>query len=119
MMLRAFLFTVAATLWADPRCVGCHQLIVESYAKTGKARSVSKPRAEVQSQRQWFHDFSGRRMGVQWQRDKLTHWMETRGSVEPYEAEWSIGSGKEAKNYIVRIADSLFQSPFAWFANRM
>ncbi|MBI2686691.1 MAG: hypothetical protein HYX27_10275 [Acidobacteria bacterium] len=120
MMLRAFLLIAAVTfLWADPRCVGCHQSIVDSYAKTGKARSISKPKAEVQSQRQWFHDFSGRRMGVVWQHNKMTHWMEGRGTVESYEVEWAIGSGKEAKNFVVRIADSLFQSPLAWFGNRM
>jgi len=92
---------------------------VDSYARTGKARSIAKPRAEVQPQRQWFHDFSGRRMGVVWQQGKMTHFMETKGAVEPYEVEWAIGSGKEAKNYIVKIGDSLFQSPLAWFANRM
>ncbi len=118
-MLRAFFLLAAATLWADPRCVNCHQSIVDSYQRTGKARGIAKPRAEVQSQRQWFHDFSGRRMGVVWQQGKMTHWMETKGAVEPYEVEWAIGSGKEAKNYIVKIGDSLFQSPLAWFANRL
>jgi len=118
-MLRAFLLLTAATVWADPRCGSCHQSIVDSFARTGKARSIAKPRAEVQPQRQWFHDFSGRRMGVVWQQSKMTHWMETKGAVEPYEVEWAIGSGKEAKNYIVKIGDSLFQSPLAWYANRL
>jgi tetratricopeptide (TPR) repeat protein len=92
---------------------------VESYQRTGKARSITKPRAELQAQRQWIHDFSGRRMGVVWQKSVMTHWMETKGVVEPYEVEWAIGSGKEAKNYIVKIAGSLFQSPLAWYANRL
>ena len=118
-MLRALFLLAAATLWADPRCVNCHQSIVANYQRTGKARSIAKPRAEVQPQRQWFHDFSGRRMGVLWQQGKMTHWMETKGVVEPYEVEWAIGSGREAKNYIVKIGDSLFQSPLAWYANRL
>lgn len=118
-MLRVYFLLAAATLWADPRCVTCHQSIVDSYARTGKARSISNPRAEVQPQRQWFHDFSGRRMGVVWQQGKMTHFMETKGAVEPYEVSWAIGSGKEAKSYIVKIGDSLFQSPLAWYANRI
>lgn len=118
-MLRAFFILATAAVWADPRCVTCHQSIVDSYLRTGKARSVAKPRAEVQAQRQWLHEFSGRTMGVVWQQGKMTHFMQTKGAVEPYEVEWAIGSGNQAKNYIVRIGDSLFQSPLAWFANRM
>ena len=118
-MLRVFLLLAAATVWADPRCGSCHHSIVDSYIRTGKARSIAKPRGEAQAQRQWFHDFSGRRMGVVWQKRKMTHWMESKGAVEPYEIEWAIGSGKEAKNYIVQIGDALFQSPIAWFANRL
>ncbi|HEU0122273.1 MAG TPA: multiheme c-type cytochrome [Bryobacteraceae bacterium] len=118
-MPRVFLFLAAATLLADPRCVSCHQSIVESYARTGKARSISKPRAEVQAQRQWFHDFSGRRVGVQWQQGKLSHWMEIRGAVESHEMEWAIGSGKEGKFYLHRQDDSLFLSAIGWYASRM
>jgi hypothetical protein len=118
-MLRLILLLAAATLWADPRCVACHQSIVDSYQRSGKARSIAKPRAEVQAQRQWIHEFSGRGMGVVWQQGKMTHWMGSKSTVEPYEVEWAIGSGKEAKNYVVRIGDSLFQSPIAWYANRM
>jgi len=118
-MLRVFFFLTAVTLSADPRCTGCHQSIVESYARTGKSRSISKPRAEIQPQRQWFHDFSGRRVGVVWSAPKMTHWMEIKGTVEPHEAEWAIGSGRDAKTYIVRNGDSLFQSPLAWYANRI
>ncbi|MFN0101443.1 MAG: tetratricopeptide repeat protein [Bryobacteraceae bacterium] len=118
-MLRVYFLLAAATLWADSRCVTCHQSIVDSYLRTGKSRSIGKPRAEVQFQRQWLHDFSGRRMGVVWQKSTMTHWMETKGAVEPYEVQWAIGSGKEVKNYIVRIGDSLFQSPLAWYANRL
>lgn len=81
--------------------------------------SVQRPRAEVQPQRQWFHDFSGRRMGVVWQGGKMTHWMETKGTVESHEPEWSIGSGKEAKNYVIRSDKSLFLSPFSWWASRI
>jgi tetratricopeptide (TPR) repeat protein len=119
MMLRAYSLLATAALWADSRCVNCHQSIVDSYARTGKARSITKPRAEVQAQRQWFHDFSGRRMGVVWQQGKMTHFMETKGAVEAYDVDWAIGSGKEAKSYIVKIAGSLFQSPLAWYANRL
>lgn len=118
-MVRLLCLTVAATLWADPRCTGCHQSIVASYQQTGKARSISKPRAEVQSQRQWYNDFAGRRVGVTWQNGRMTHWFESRGSVEGYEVDWAVGSGRESKSYIVRIADSLFQSPIAWYANRL
>src|SRR6187399_92842 len=118
-MLRALFLVIAASLWADPRCASCHQSIVDSYLRTGKARSIGKPRAEVQPQRQWFHDFSGRRMGVIWQHGKMTHAMEVKGGVESYEVDWAVGSGKEAKNYLIKIGDSLFQSPLAWFASRM
>lgn len=118
-MLCVFILLAAASLWAESQCVSCHQSIVESYAKTGMARSVSKPRAELQAQRQWFHDFSGRRVGVVWQQGKMSHWMETKGLVETHEAEWAIGSGAQAKNYVVKIGDSLFQSPFAWYAKRL
>ncbi len=118
-MPRALFFLATLAIWADPRCGECHQSIVASYQRSGKARSVGKPKAETQPQRQWLHDFSGRRMGVVWQQGKLTHFMETKGEVESYEAEWAIGSGKEAKNYIVRIADSLFLSPLAWYASRL
>ena len=119
MMLRALFLLSAVAVVADPRCVSCHQSIVESYARTGKARSVGKPRAEVQPQRQWFHEFSGRRMGVTWGQGKMTHFMEMKGAVESYEVEWGIGSGREAKNFVVRLGDSLFMSPLAWFAHRM
>lgn len=118
-MLRVYFLLAAATLWADPRCVNCHQSIVDSYTRTGKARSIAAPRAEAQSQRQWFHDFSGRRMGVVWHQGKMTHFMENKGTVEAYDIGWAIGSGKEAKSYIVKIGDSLFQSPLAWYANRL
>ena len=119
MMLRVLFLLTAAAVWADPRCVGCHQSIVDAYARTGKAKSVGKPRAEVQTQRQWVHEFSGRRMGVVWGQGKMTHFMEMKGGVESYEVEWGIGSGREAKNFVVRLGDSLFLSPLAWFANRM
>jgi hypothetical protein len=118
-MLRAFLLMAAANLLADPRCISCHQSIVDSYSRTGKARSITKPRAESQSQRAWFQDFSGLRMSVVWQKNKMTHSMDGKGVVESYDVEWAIGAGKEAKNYIVKIGDSLFQSPLAWFANRI
>jgi tetratricopeptide (TPR) repeat protein len=118
-MLRSLFLVIAASLWADPRCASCHQSIVDSYLRTGKARSIGKPRAEVQPQRQWFHEFSGRRMGVIWQHGKMTHLMEMKGGIESYGVDWAVGSGKEAKNYLVKIGDSLFQSPLAWFASRM
>lgn len=118
-MLRVILLLAATTLWADPRCLNCHKSIAESYQRTGKARSVSKPRGEVQPQRQWYNDFAGRRVGVFWQNGKMTHWMETRGTVEAYDVEWAIGSGQVSKDYAIRIGDSLFQSPFAWYANRI
>lgn len=118
-MLRATLLLASAVLWADPRCAECHQSIAESYARTGKARSIGKPRAEIQAQRQWFHEFSGRRMGSIWQNGKLTQWMEVKGNVESYEPEWAIGSGRDAKIFAHRIADKFFLSPLAWYASRL
>jgi hypothetical protein len=118
-MLRVCFLLAAVSVWADTRCVECHQAIVASYNRTGKARSISKPRAEIQPQRQWYHEFSGRRMMVVWQQGKMTHGIEQKGSVESYEVDWAIGSGREAKSYLVRIADSLFQSPLAYYANRI
>lgn len=58
-------------------------------------------------------------MGVVWGQGKMTHFMEMKGAAEAYEVEWGIGSGREAKNFLVRLGDSLFLSPIAWFANRM
>lgn len=118
-MVRMLFWLAAATLWADPRCASCHQSIAGSYQKTGKARSISKPIGEIQPQRQWFNDFAGRRMGVTWRNGQMTHWMESKGAVEAYDVDWAIGSGRESKSFIVRIADSLFQSPLAWYDNRL
>jgi len=118
-MLRVLSLLAAVTVWADSRCASCHQSIVESYARTGKAKSVGRPRAEVQPQRQWFHEFFGQRVGVIWQNGKMTHFAERKGGIESYEIDWAIGSGKEAKTYIIKIGDSFFQSPLGWWANRM
>lgn len=113
------LFLAAASLWADTRCAGCHDAIVASYARTGKARSVAKPRGELQPERSWLHEFSGRRMNVVWEKGIMTHAIEDRREIEAHEAAWVVGSGREVRNFLIPMGDSLFLSPIAYYASRV
>jgi hypothetical protein len=119
--MRPFVLWMALKVlaWGDPRCIQCHQALVDDYSKTPKAQSITKPRAEVQLQRTWIHDISARRLGVAWQSGKLFHFIEEKNRQASYETLWAVGSGRHAKNYLVAVNDSLFFSPIAWYSERL
>jgi hypothetical protein len=119
MRCAALLVVASTAAWADARCIACHAGIVDTYAKTGMGRSMSRPRAESQVQRSWFHDMSGRRMGIDWRDGKMLHFVEDRSNRAVHEMAWAIGSGNEGKSYITLIGDSLFQSPISWYSARL
>jgi hypothetical protein len=79
----------AALLAADPRCLPCHSKQVESYARTGMGRSISKP-------------------------SNLEHKLPS-GS---YPLAWAVGSGNQGTSYLIAIKDALFQSPLSWYTAR-
>ncbi|MBM3763844.1 MAG: hypothetical protein FJW32_00510 [Acidobacteria bacterium] len=119
MRFTSLLIVAPLAAWADARCIACHAGIVESYAKTGMGRSMSRPRAESQVQRSWWHDVSGRRMGIDWRDGKMLHFVEDRGNRAAHEIAWAVGSGNEGKSYLVQIGHSLFQSPISWYSARL
>jgi tetratricopeptide (TPR) repeat protein len=99
-------------LLAALSCLPCHEEFVRSYAQTGKAQSVTRPRAEVQLRQEGAHGSS--RWVVAWIDGKMLH--AVNDTVRPM--EWAVGSGDEGKEYLFRLGDALFQSPLAWFARR-
>jgi len=80
-------------------------------------RSITLPAAEVQPERSW-HTSSGRVASVLWTRGKLVHSLQQGDRRASYEVAYAIGSGNQGKSYLIRLADSLFQSPLAWYAGR-
>ena len=74
---------------ADSRCLPCHSKQVESYARTGMGRSISKP-------------------------SKMVHKM----AAGTYPLAWAVGSGNQGTSYLIAIKDALFQSPLSWYTER-
>ena len=50
-----------------------------------------------------------------WKDGKLIRTLARRQPARQYEAAYAIGSGNHGKSYLIRIGDSLFQSPLAWY----
>ena len=78
---------LSGLLMADSQCLPCHAKQVESYARTGMARSISKP-------------------------SKMVHKM----AASSYPLAWAVGSGSQGTSYLIAIKDALFQSPLSWYA---
>ena len=79
-------------------------------------RSVTAPNVEAQVERSWRHAASGRMAGVAWKNGALIHTLADAGRRASHEAAYAIGSGNHGKSYLIRVGDSLFQSPLAWYA---
>ncbi|MBM3786943.1 MAG: tetratricopeptide repeat protein, partial [Acidobacteria bacterium] len=117
--MRLALLLMPIAVMAEERCAPCHASLVAGYARTGMGRSMTKPKAESQTGRQWWHDISARRFGVEWREGKLLQFVEGLKMRSVYEPAWAIGSGNEGKSYVHQVGDSLFQTPISWYAARL
>jgi hypothetical protein len=89
-------------------CAPCHQSIVDSFARTGMGRSITRPIAEASPAAK------GPGWEVRWRGGALLH----RAAGEERRMEWAVGSGNEGKSYLYSVGDALFQSPLAWYRRR-
>jgi predicted CXXCH cytochrome family protein len=77
--------------------------------------SITAPVPEAQVERSWRHSASGRMAGVAWKGGALIHTLAGSGQRATYETAYAVGSGNHGKSYLIRVGDSLFQSPLAWY----
>ena len=118
MRLWGLLLAVAGSAFSDPRCVSCHPQQVKTYAATEMGRSVSKPTVEAVPRQQFLHRASGTEFEAEWRSRTLVHTLVRGSRKAEYVPAWAIGSGNAGKSYLIRIGDSLFQSPISWYSTR-
>jgi predicted CXXCH cytochrome family protein len=107
-------------------CGVCHAQIVESYRRTGMARSFYRVAPEnTPSQASYYHEASERHFRIQ--RDKgryvMRRWQqdEDQGIVNVVEKtiDYVLGSGNHARSYVSRGGDGrLIALPLAWYADK-
>jgi hypothetical protein len=81
-------------------------------------RSITVPAAEAQAEYSWRHAASGRVANVVWRNGALIHTLADGDRRASHAAAYAIGSGNHGKSYLIRVGDSLFQSPLAWYTER-
>lgn len=107
---------LGAQMSAALRCQRCHPEQVRTYAATGMGRSAGRPAGLPSGE--FRHALSGSRFRVHAKRDGMQHEAERHGRRVSHEIEWFIGSGNEGRSFLIRLGDSLFQSPAAWYRRR-
>ncbi len=102
---------------ADLRCKSCHPLQTAGYAKTAMAQSIGTPGVEETS-KTFQHEGSGSVLKVFRQSGQMIHAIERDAVQERRAIEWAVGSGRRGRSYLIRVNDSLFQSPLSWYRAR-
>jgi hypothetical protein len=107
---------LAVSGWAEPVvCARCHPHEVSGYSKFSMARSLRRADREPAGE---FRNSAGTRFTVHSDGNGTWQRIEQAGHASVYKVAYAIGSGNHATGYLVRIADHLFQSPIAYYAER-
>ena len=105
-------------------CAACHPKIAASYAKTGMARSFSRPAPEIPVG-DYFHKASStyfsivRREGATYQIGYQLDAAGKRTNVTEKRIDYVMGSGNHAATFLSRtIANTLIELPLGWYAEK-
>lgn len=112
--LRLTLLT-AVVLNAEEVCAPCHPKQVAAFRESPMGRAISKP---VDLAAKFTHAVSGTRFSIA-SSDGITQQTAERGGItSTHRIAYVIGSGAHAKGLLVRIGESLFQSPAAFYGGK-
>lgn len=116
--MACFALLAATPALAGPeKCVPCHPAEVEHYLQTGMGRSMAVP-GESHPTGAYGHGLSGAVFRTDLAEGGLSQEIVHQGLRARYDVAYVIGSGKAAFGFLVRVGDSLFQSPVAYYAER-
>jgi tetratricopeptide (TPR) repeat protein len=106
-------------------CAPCHPKVVETYRKTGMARSFYRPTPENMRQGSYDHLPSDmhyemvQRDGTYFQRQYQTGFDAKPANVRETEINYILGSGNHVRSYLHRAArNTLILLPLAWYAEK-
>ncbi len=102
---------------ASDRCSACHAQVVREYFRSGMGRSLARPSA-AHPAGIYRHGISGTGFRTVSSDAGQTQEIERDGLHAAYDIEYVIGSGNAAFGYLVRIGNSLFQSPVTYYTER-
>jgi photosynthetic reaction center cytochrome c subunit len=111
-----------ATAWQLPvsspagadRCVICHRVEVQGYARSAMAHSLRRAGQEPEGK----VTANGSTVTMHSSRDRYWQTWENGGDKTDYRVDYVVGSGNHASGYLVEIGGHLFQSPVAYYRSR-
>ena len=110
------IFLLSASAAPTDRCAICHPKEVNEYARTGMGRSLSRPNGQPSGS--FTHPFSGTKFTIVASPSGMRQRIEQKGVRAEHEIAYVVGSGNHGFSYLVRVGDSLFQSPLAYYTRR-
>lgn len=106
-------------------CVGCHAGEAASFRQTPHSRALREVDAEQEPPPgEFVHRLSGRAYAVVRHEREMKHrdWLVsasgTRVPLSEHAVRYAIGSGRQARTYIVETDSFLMESPITWYAAR-
>lgn len=101
---------------AQQQCARCHPSEVRSFLETPMANSISHQNLEPAGS--VLHAFSGSKLTIVHRDSRMQHRLERHQVASEYTVADSIGAGTVGRSYLVRIGQSLFQSPASWYTRK-
>jgi len=106
---------------AADTCAGCHAKIAATYAKTGMARALYKPRPEHVKGSRLFHKASGLHFEIVEREGKFfqRRWEGTDSNVEELRIDYVMGSGNKVRTFLHKtVRGAYIELPLAWYSEK-
>src|SRR5581483_4864492 len=97
----------------EPPCVRCHPGETRAFLHSPMGNSIGPP-TSIGGGRV-THSPSGSVITIGERDGRMIHSLAERGLTAEYPIAYQVGSGKLGYTYLVRVGDSLFESPASWY----